>query len=205
MQMYKVYYNNRLICIGSEIQPVLQKKISKKLTGTFNVRQEWEKFRDDDKVKSIWMEGHAKGLWNKFKSMFVKVGAAGGLVQNANGEYLLIFRKGKWDLPKGKLEKKETDEMAAMREVEEECGVSGLSIVSPLTKSYHIYEDEGWFMLKHSKWFVMNTTFDKEPVPQKEEGIEKAVWAKPAQIKNYMENMYPNIKDILQDYLKIEA
>ncbi len=204
MQMYKVYYNNRLICIGSDIQPLLEKKISKKLTGAFNVREEWEKFKNDETYKSLWMQGHAKGIWNKFKSMFVRVKAAGGLVQNSNGEYLLIFRKGKWDLPKGKLEKKETLEMAAMREVEEECGIGELSIVNTLNTSYHIYEEEGWYMLKHSNWFSMTTTSTKIPVPQENEGIEKAVWAKPSQIKNYMENMYPNIKDLLQEYIPAE-
>lgn len=199
--MYKVYYNNRLICIGAEIQPVLEKKIVRKLNGTFNVRQEWEKFKADESCKSVWMQGDAKGLWNKFKSMFVKVEAAGGLVKNVNGDYLLIYRKGKWDLPKGKLEKKETVQDAALREVEEECGIGGLRIVEPLIKTYHIYEDEGWYMLKHSHWFSMITESIQEPVPQKDEGIEKAIWAKPAQIKNYMEDMHPNIKNVLSEFV----
>lgn len=199
--MYKVYYNNRLICIGTEIQAEAAKKIARKLTGSFNVRQEWEKFRDDSSCKSMWMDGDAKGLWNKFKSMFVKVEAAGGLVKNNKGDYLLIYRKGKWDLPKGKLEKKESFENAALREVEEECSVSGLKIVEPLIKTYHIYEDEGWFMLKHSHWFSMTTDTTKDPVPEKAEGIEKAIWAKPEQIKNYMEDMHPNIRNVLGEFV----
>jgi len=201
MQMYKVYYNNRFIYIGADIQPILEKKINRKLTGTFNIREEWEKFKMDETCKSIWMQGHAKGIWNKFKAMFLKVEAAGGLVKNSKGDYLLIFRNKKWDLPKGKLEKKETFEMAALREVNEECGVTDLKIVSPLCTSYHIYENEGWFLLKRSHWYSMETTFTAEPVPQQEEGIEKAVWAKPTQLKNYMEDMFPSIKDVLQEHL----
>jgi 8-oxo-dGTP pyrophosphatase MutT (NUDIX family) len=200
--MYKVYFNNRLICIGSDNQPSFDGNSLKKISGAFKIREEWEKFLYDENCKGIWMQGDAKGIWNKFKSMFVRVKAAGGLVKNQAGEYLLIYRKKKWDLPKGKLEKKETLEMAAMREVEEECGISELTIIEPLTKSYHIYEDEGWYMIKHSNWFTMTTTYTDKPVPQTEEGIEKAIWVKPDQLKNYMEDMYPSIRDVLEEYLK---
>ncbi|MGP8214809.1 MAG: NUDIX hydrolase [Bacteroidia bacterium] len=202
--MYKVYYNNRLIYIGADIQPFLEKKISKKLTGSYNIREEWEKFKNDETCKGIWMQGHVKGIWNKFKSLFVKVEAAGGLVCNPEGEYLLIFRKKKWDLPKGKLEKKETFEAAALREVEEECGISELSITEPLATSYHIYEEDGWYILKRSHWYAMSSTFAGPLVPQQEEGIEKVVWAKPNQMKNYMENMFPSVRDLLQEHLQVE-
>ena len=201
--MYKVYYNNRLICIGPDSQPFYEKKGLKKISGAFKIRDEWEKFRDDESCKGIWMQGDAKGIWNKFKSMFVKVDAAGGFVKNSEGDYLLIFRKKRWDLPKGKLEKKETKEEAAVREVEEECGIDKLRIIEPIGTSYHIYEDEGWFKLKRSHWYLMETSVTKEPKPQQEEGIEKALWAKPSQLKNYMENMFPSVHDLLEDYLKL--
>jgi len=195
--MYKVYYNNRLILISADSQPFFDEKKGKKLSGTFNVRDEWMKFRNDESCKAMWMQGHSKGLWNKFKKIFMRVEAAGGLVQNRHGEYLLIFRNKKWDLPKGKQEKKETIEAAALREVQEECGVSGLSIIKPLQTTYHIYELEGWDMLKHSHWFAMSTESEEELKPQQEEGIEKAVWAKPEQIKDYATNMYPSVHDVL--------
>jgi len=201
--MYKVYYNNRLICIAPDNQPSFDGKGLKKVSGAFNIREEWEKFKYDENCKGIWMQGDAKGIWNKFKSMFVRVKAAGGLVQNQAGDYLLIYRKGKWDLPKGKLEKKETNEIAAMREVEEECGIGELTITNPLTISYHIYQDEYWCYIKYSHWFAMTTTSTAIPKPQDEEGIEKAVWAKPSQLKNYMEDMYPSIKDVLQEFVKV--
>ena len=197
--MYKVYYNNRLILIGPDSQPFFDEKRGRKLSGTFNVREEWAKFRNDESCKALWMQGHAKGLWNKFKKIFVTIEAAGGLVKNNSGEYLMIFRNGKWDLPKGKLEKKETYQMAAMREVEEECGIGGLSITHKLSTTYHIYELDGWDLMKHSYWFAMVTDSNAAPKPQAEEGIEKAVWAKPDEIKTYTDNMYLSVRDVLQE------
>jgi 8-oxo-dGTP pyrophosphatase MutT (NUDIX family) len=200
MQMYKVYYNNRFVCISESNKSFPDAGGYWKLTGAYNIREEWYKFKNEPSCKGMYMEGHVKGIWNKFKAMFVVVKAAGGLVKNDKGEYLLIFRNGKWDLPKGKLEKKETMEMAAVREVEEECGVTGLKITGKLGESFHIYEE---FLqidtMKNSHWYEMTCSDTGELKPQAEEGIEKAVWANAAQIKEYSANMYPSVWDILKD------
>ena len=105
-----------------------------------------------------------------------------------------IFRNGKWDLPKGGTNKGEEIEDTAMREVEEETGVNGLSISKKLQKTYHIFKRNGVYKLKITHWFEMHSTYDGIPVGQAEEGIEKVEWKNPEQIKEALKNSYENIK-----------
>ena len=120
--------------------------------------------------------------------------AGGGLVYNKNGEVLFIFRNGKWDLAKGGMEKNETIEETAIREVEEETGVTGLVITEKLQKTYHIFKRNGRYKLKITQWFEMRTKFEGIPQGQAEEGIEKVEWVHPDHIMSLMENSYENIK-----------
>ena len=128
------------------------------------------------------------------KSKIPVAKAGGGLVFNANGEVLFIFRNGKWDLPKGGIEKDETIENAAMREVEEETGVSGLKITEKLQKTYHVFKRNGVFKLKITCWFKMQTNFTGATCPQEKEGISRAVWLNPSDIEVALGNSYENIK-----------
>ena len=136
--------------------------------------------------------------WEEFCSNYNLIEAAGGLVYNLENELLMIFRNGKWDLPKGKKEKREEIESCAKREVEEECGISGLEIVEKFSETYHIYKHKGNKILKRTFWFKMRTHFDGELVPQKEEGIMRVCWVKQGEIKEKLKNSYGNIKDLLQ-------
>ena len=112
------------------------------------------------------------------------------------------FRNGKWDLPKGGTEKNETIEETAMREVEEETGVAGLSIVKKLPKTYHVFKRNGRYKLKQTYWFEMKTDFDGTPQGQIEEGIEKVAWINPKDIPTILENSYENIK-LLFEFEKV--
>ena len=123
--------------------------------------------------------------------------AAGGLVFNKDGDILMIFRNGKWDLPKGKLEIGESVEECAIREVEEECGISGLIIENKIKDTYHTYFLEGESILKKTYWYKMNTDSDGELVPQIEEGITKVSWVGKDQISEKLTNSYGNISDVL--------
>ena len=126
--------------------------------------------------------------------------AGGGLVQNNKNEILFIYRNGKWDLPKGKLDKGETIEAAAIREVEEETGVSGLKIEKLLSKTYHIFKRNGVYKLKETYWYNMYTEYEGKLVGQIDEGIEKVVWKKDEKITKALKNSYQNIKSLLEDY-----
>lgn len=129
--------------------------------------------------------------------------AGGGLVYNKKGEVLFIFRNGKWDLPKGGIEKGEEIENTAMREVEEETGVGKLSIIDKLQKTYHVFKRNGKYKLKITHWFEMHSDFEGIPQGQIEEGIEKVAWLNPEQIKEALKNSYENIKLLFEEENKI--
>jgi 8-oxo-dGTP pyrophosphatase MutT (NUDIX family) len=197
-QKYKVYYNNRLICITGQKDNAIVKKDVKKISWPFDVKEEWQRFKNDKNIRKLYLEGDPGKIWKEFKSLFKYIKAAGGLVINSKGEYLLIFRNNMWDLPKGKMEKGEIPEETALREVEEECGVEKLVITKRMRSSYHIYEFKGKMAIKRSFWFEMKTTSDKIPVPQQEEGIEKAIWVNKSEFEELGKQMFPSVWGILK-------
>ncbi|MGQ0829546.1 MAG: NUDIX hydrolase, partial [Bacteroidota bacterium] len=115
-------------------------------------------------------------LFRYFTSMFCIIEAAGGLVKNKKEEWLFIFRNNKWDLPKGKIEKKESIKTTAIREVEEECGIKGLTILKELPTTYHTYYLEEKAILKPTYWFEMYCNDTSKLKPQTEEGITDVKW-----------------------------
>lgn len=137
-------------------------------------------------------------LKKAFYKKFTIVVAAGGLVLNENKEILLIFRRGKWDLPKGKLDKGEKLEDCAIREVEEETGLQKVKLLSPLTIAYHTYHEGARFILKESHWYKMKVTGKQKLVPQLEEDITEIKWVNPNDLGKYIKNAYPSVVDVLQ-------
>ena len=136
--------------------------------------------------------------WESFCAGYKLIAAAGGLVYNDKNQLLMIFRNGKWDLPKGKLEVGENIEQCAIREVEEECGVSGLIITQQLQKTYHTYEINGKKTLKCTYWFEMNSSFKGNLVPQTKEGITAVVWVDEQDIAEKLENSFGNIIELFK-------
>lgn len=122
--------------------------------------------------------------------------AAGGLVKNQNDEFLFIHRNGKWDLPKGKTEKKESMEQTAIREVEEETGVQDLTIVKYIGPTYHVFSRNDKYRLKLTHWYAMHSTFTGDLLPQAKEGIDQAVWLNEQQACLSLNDSYANIKDV---------
>ncbi len=153
-------------------------------------------------------EFHAGVLWNadmdKLKKAFFKhftmIEAAGGIVQNSKKELLFIHRLDKWDLPKGKIEKKESAEAAALREVEEETGVTNLHMKKKIGETYHTYNAFGKHYLKTTHWFYMTCTGSQQLTPQTEEHIDEIKWVKTKDIKEPMNDTYPSIRDIMHRF-----
>ena len=141
-------------------------------------------------------------IWEDFTHMFKVIEAAGGLVKNKNNELLFIRRMGKWDLPKGKIEKGESLEQAALSEVEEETGLKELILEEFLNNTFHIYtERNGEKILKTTYWFKMTYVGNSQPIPQKEEGISEVSWKNEEMINNEVMRMtFENIRLILDDY-----
>ena len=134
--------------------------------------------------------------WESFCAGYKLIEAAGGLVYNDKNQMLMIFRNGKWDLPKGKLEVGENIEQCAIREVEEECGISGLKIMKQLQETYHTYEINGGGILKCTYWFAMRSSFEGNLVPQTKEGITKVEWVNEEGVAKKSEDSYGNIKEL---------
>ncbi len=153
-------------------------------------------------------EFHAGIIWNtdfeklqkSFFKHFILIEAAGGIVQNSNKEILFIFRRGKWDLPKGKLEKKETLEQCAQREIEEETGLTGHLLKKKIGETYHTYNEFGKHILKTSHWFYFTSNTRQKLEPQTAEDITKTEWIKTQDIKLPMSNTFENIKEILRKF-----
>ena len=148
---------------------------------------------------STWLPS----LEKKYKADLVIVNAEnssdGKGCTEKEGKVLFIFRRGHWDLPKGKWEVGESFDQTAVREVEEECGIPNLKIEEPLEKTYHIFYENNRNKLKITHWFLMGTTSNDVPVPQKEEGITKAVYEPIDGIFLLLDKMYANISDLLKN------
>lgn len=131
-----------------------------------------------------------------------KIIAAGGLVTNDNKELLMIFRRGKWDLPKGKLDKGETIEECAVREVEEETGVSNIELGGLIGITTHEYFDPYLKkdVVKESHWYKMKVSGATTLIPQTEEDITAITWADETAVNNYLNDSYPNIVEIIGKY-----
>lgn len=140
--------------------------------------------------------------WKSFSDQFEFVQAAGGVVLNAEGCILFIFRNGKWDLPKGKVEAGESLEEGAVREVEEECGVNFLRVKSHLLTTWHTYIQQGEHMLKATDWFVMMHEGTGDPVPQIEEGITEIKWLALNELEIVKSNTYPSVLDVVEAYFQ---
>jgi len=155
-------------------------------------------------------EGSTKGIillcadlqeaWRDFKSHFKVISASGGLVINKQLEFLFIFRGGKWDLPKGRIEKGEQIKEAALREVKEECGISKLNLGDFLITTYHIFFQNNQNRLKETHWFQMETTTKEVLIPQLEEGITIAIFKNKEESVRALDNSYGNIHLVFKAY-----
>lgn len=133
-------------------------------------------------------------LFEKFTNSFRIIEAAGGIVKNSKGELLFIFRNGLWDLPKGKIENNESIKEAALREVEEECGIKQLKLDKLIDKTYHMYKINNQYIVKISYWFLMHSDFQGELSPQLEEGITKVEWISEQNLTKVLVKTFANIK-----------
>lgn len=139
--------------------------------------------------------------------MPIQIIAAGGLVTNPNGQILWIFRRGFWDLPKGKLEEGETIQTCAIREVQEETGLKNIQLHDLLKFTHHTYFDThiNQEVNKRTYWFHMTILDEQKGTPQIEEDIELMEWHSLSSSKKCLMQTYPNILEVIETYrLKIK-
>lgn len=197
--MYKVFINEKRLILSSEPQDS-PKTLNYDGSHSFDFAI--------DLLENTASQGlniyhnNIEKLWADFRNYFKNIEAAGGVVINPENKILFIHRLGKWDLPKGKIEKGESREVAAVREVEEECGISNLQLKDFLNATYHIYtERDGKKILKTTYWFEMFYAGNEKPKPQIEEGINEVGWKNDVEIESQiLPSTFQNIKLILADF-----
>lgn len=190
--MYKVFVNDIPIIVST------QKEIGENYTSfplkTVRLKKVIRKMIKGKLIYvNLYHHDESKLLKLLLKKMKV-VTAAGGMVFNPKKEILFIYRNNRWDLPKGKTEKKESIQDSAIREVEEETGVQGLVIKRFITRTYHVFKRKGKLRLKETYWYEMYTEYDGELVPEVKEGIKKAKWKNFEKSQKALKKSYANIK-----------
>jgi len=130
-------------------------------------------------------------------NLFPPVTAAGGVVCNQDGDLLMIFRQGRWDLPKGKLDKGESLEHCAQREVTEETGLPVVNLSEKICETSHVYTRDDRQYLKVTHWYQMSADKAFQFYPQQEEHISEVKWIRPENIGLYLNQSYEAIKDVL--------
>lgn len=145
---------------------------------------------------AVFVQADTKRLLEAIKSHFSVFVAAGGLIVNPEGEILLMFRRGKWDLPKGKQDEGESLEACALREVQEETGLHQVSLGEKITETFHYYSLKEKKVLKHAHWYKMQFSGTELTVPQIEEDITDIQWIKPENLGKYLKYSYQNIVDV---------
>lgn len=154
---------------------------------------------EDNAIRGyVWQSSHPESIFSELMRHYEHWQAAGGLIVNERGEVLLMFRRGKWDLPKGKMEADETPEMTAIREVKEETGLHHIHIENKLTDTWHAYRLSGKDIMKQTHWYKMQFSGAELTIPQIEEDILDIQWIKPENISKYMRYSYPNLKTVFE-------
>ncbi len=196
--MYKVHFENRFILISPEPDRLQKYGLFHKFYDTNELYKVISDFQSDNKIHAINIYGpDIKHIWKIFRIYFTEVGAAGGLVRHTSGKYLFIEKKGKLDLPKGHIEPGEEPETCALREVSEECGITGHRLVKPLFPSYHTYTWEGISYLKKTNWFLMSYDGPMITEPQFKEGITLIEWLLPEEISRIKSTAWLSLMDLI--------
>lgn len=194
--MYKVFFNNKFVLVTERFETELfsERMLYLKYTDFDEIHFLLDLLENSEGLDSIMISSsHIEELWADFRAHFKEIDAAGGAVMNNNFELLFIHRNGFLDLPKGKLEKDETPEIGALREVEEECGVKDLVLAEHLVDTYHSYYHKGFRVLKKTYWFRMYSN-QNDFEPQLEEGIDKVWWEKVRDLHWNDWKTYPSIE-----------
>tara|TARA_B100000287_G_scaffold180113_1_gene170166 strand:- start:722 stop:1318 length:597 start_codon:yes stop_codon:yes gene_type:complete len=198
--MYKVFFNQKPIILSTQI--IKNDDSCPLFYIKFSVADKIISALKKKSISSVVLYHPKKEkLEMHFNKLFPIVEAAGGLVINELNQYLFIYRNKKWDLPKGRMRKNEMIINAAVREVEEETSVRDLIVKKQLPITYHIFKRNRKYKLKKTYWYLMETSYNGQLVPQLNEGIEKAVWKNKNEIDLLIKSAYKNIEVLLNQTL----
>ncbi|HJS55992.1 MAG TPA: NUDIX domain-containing protein [Chitinophagaceae bacterium] len=199
----KIYFNDKPLFLCDDVEATLQPYVHHDDTvfidelNIHTVKSMIHEMQEPTVHAGVFFHKNLDELESAFFKKFTLIKAAGGFVLNENNEVLMMFRRGKWDLPKGKKDKKESDEECALRETEEETGLKNIKLKGPLITTWHTYHEGTRFMLKETKWFRMKAKGDQRLTPQTEEQITRLEWVGKNDLKKYMQNSFPSVVDVL--------
>ncbi|MFP4619754.1 MAG: NUDIX hydrolase [Bacteroidales bacterium] len=199
--MYKVFFDNRTIYFIDQFDDYYERYngLFIRYLNEIQLAYVLELFRNVQEIKNVFIAHHdVDKAFHDFQSFFRVLEAAGGLVFNEKGQVLVIKRRGKWDLPKGKKEAEECPENCAIREVKEECGIDAPELEDLLHITYHSYTLEGVMILKKTYWYLMKSTQKQALTPQPQEEITEAKWLNPEEMNIVNENTFLSIIDVLK-------
>jgi len=200
----KIYFQDKplFLCddVDTSLQPYLHKDdvVFIDELNSSAINSMIQEIQQPDVQAGIFFHPNLDALKKAFFKKFTLVLAAGGFVINEHNEVLMIYRRGKWDLPKGKMDKNELPDTCALRETEEETGLHNINLISPLIHTWHTYHEGSRFMLKETMWFILKASSQQPLTPQTEEDITKLEWVKRADLKKYLSNTFPSVKDVLE-------
>ncbi len=200
--MYKVFFKDRTVFFSNDFPETFRTKngLFYKYESRDNLAEIISAFFNLEKINSLYLfHDDLDFIRKEFMSCFKLIKAAGGLVRNSNGEFLIILRNGIWDLPKGKAEKNESSEETAVREVREECGIEFPVLDEFLTKTFHAYKQNGKAILKETDWYNMKVNGKVKTTPQKKENITEIKWLKPEMASSIKSNTFPLILEVLKE------
>ncbi len=200
--MYKIFFKDRVIFLVRDPELLISEDFNSvlKYANPGELKVFINNFLESDSIQRAMVYYHnVDKLLQYFSKCFININAAGGLVWNGNySEFIGMWRRGFFDLPKGKVEKDETFAKAALREVEEECGITELKIMTALTNTFHIYRINDNLILKKIRWYEMLYEGDSIPTPQISEDIESVFWMKPQDIHKIKDKCYPSVLEIFK-------
>nr|WP_294314912.1 NUDIX domain-containing protein [uncultured Chryseobacterium sp.] len=202
--MYKVFVNEKKLLLSKQSEN-LEKTLGYENVTSLEIALD---LLENTSVKELNVFGeNLDEMWSEFQKLFRIIEAAGGLVNNTQGDLLFIKRLGKWDLPKGKMEKGESREESAVREIEEETGLANVELIQFINTTYHIYvERNGDKVLKCTHWFEMSFDGEDTSKPQIEEGITEVAWKNTAQIEDEVfPSTFKNIKLIVKEFWDLKT
>lgn len=197
--MHKIYFDRRTIIICRPEEATLSdpNAVEFHFKQPSDISALVEMFELSSTLEKIYIpSAEPEDCYKKICGEFREVNAAGGLVENRRGDYLLIKRDGLWDLPKGHQETGEDIKVTALREVQEETGVDDLSLGDLICVTDHCYKRNGIWHLKHTWWYRMYYLKPLDLTPQTEEDITKAAWVAKSSLPPFLKNTYPSIKEV---------
>jgi len=200
----KIYFDDKPLFLCNDVDASLQPYVHHDDAvfidelNLHTIKSMIHEMQDPSVHAGVFFHKDLEELKTAFFKKFTIVKAGGGFVTNENNEVLMMFRRGKWDLPKGKLDKKETIEECAIRETGEETGVRNIELIAPLITTYHTYHEGTRSILKETTWFRMKISGEQKLIPQTTEQISKLEWVNKKDLEKYMKNSFPSVIDVLK-------